>query len=333
MIDAGKYALVDLHLHLDGSISLQSAKALAQMQGIELCSDEELLTKLHVSEDCRDLCEYLEKFDFSLSLLQTKEAISEAVYRLCEELCEQGLVYVEIRFAPQLHLKRGLSQEAVVEAAIDGTKKSEMLATLILCCMRGKDNHEQNITTVDVAKKFLGHGVGAVDLAGAEALYPNEAFAEVFEYARENEIPFTLHAGEASGALSVRSAIAMGACRIGHGVRSVEDEALISELAKSKIALELCPTSNLNTKVFESLKDYPIKKLLQAGVTVCVNTDNTSVSNTTLAKELEKLDELFAFSDDELYIIVKNAVSVSFANADVKEKVFSLVCERLAKFE
>lgn len=333
MADAKKYALIDLHIHLDGSISLQTAKALAKMQGIELCSNEELAKKLQVSEDCRDLCEYLEKFDFPLSLLQTREAITKAVFGLCEELREQGLVYAEIRFAPQLHLTRGLSQEAVVEAAIDGMKQSKMLATLILCCMRGEDNHEQNITTVEVAKKFLGCGVGAVDLGGAEALYPNENFVEIFEYAREKGIPFTLHAGEAAGALSVRSAVAMGARRIGHGVRSVEDETLISELADSKIALELCPTSNLNTKVFDSLADYPIKRFLNAGVVVTVNTDNTIVSNTTLVKEFEKLDAIFDFSDDELCTIVKNAVSASFATDDVKEKVFSLACERLSKFE
>lgn len=324
MIDAGKYALVDLHLHLDGSISLQSAKALAQMQGIELCSDEELITRLRVSDDCRDLCEYLEKFDFPLSLLQTKEAISEAVYRLCEELCEQGMVYAEIRFAPQLHCKQGLTQGQVVEAAIEGMRKGRLLSTLILCCMRGEGLCEKNRETVDVAKEFLGRGVGAIDLAGAEALYPNEGFADIFEYARKYNIPFTCHAGEADGAQSVRSAVAFGACRIGHGVRSAEDGELLFELSQKGVVLELCPTSNLNTRVFESLAEYPIERFLQAGVRFTINTDNTSVSNTTLAEEFRKLAAVYDFSAEELEQIVKTAIDASFADEETKKKAHAL---------
>ena len=325
MIDAKKYALVDLHLHLDGSISLESAKRLAKMQGMELCSDSELLQRLCVSEECRDLCEYLEKFDFPLSLLQTPEAIEEAVYTLCEELLDQGLVYAEIRFAPQLHRQRGLSQEEVVEAAVAGMKKSKMLATLILCCMRGEGLYEENIATVNCAKKLLGQGVGAIDLAGAESLYPNEKFFDIFEYAKENGIPFTIHAGEADGPLSVRSAIAMGASRIGHGVRAYEDENLLFELAKKRIALELCPTSNLNTKVFESLDEYPIEKFISADVPITINTDNMSVSNTTLADEFEKLASVYDFSDEELRNIVKTAIQVSFADDKTKSKAIELI--------
>ena len=325
MIDAKKYALVDLHLHLDGSISKESAKVLAKMQGIEICSDEELERKLSVDKDCRDLCEYLEKFDFPLSLLQSKEAISEAVYMLCEELLGKGLAYAEIRFAPQLHCDRGLSQEEVVEAAIKGMRRSSMLVTLILCCMRGEGLYEKNILTLNVAKTFLGQGVGAVDLAGAESLYPNEKFVDVFAYAKENGIPFTIHAGEADGALSVRSAIDMGACRIGHGVRSFEDKELLCEIAERGIALELCPTSNLNTKVFDSIENYPIENFLLADVPITINTDNMSVSNTTLADEFEKLASVYEFSKEELEKIVRTAVTVSFADLATKEKVLARI--------
>ena len=212
---------------------------------------------------------------------------------LCEELLAQGLVYAEIRFAPQLHCQSGLSQEDAVRFAIEGMKRSEMFATLILCCMRGEGLYEKNIDTVNCAKTFLSQGVGALDLAGAESLYPNEGFIDVFKYAKDNGVPFTIHAGEADGASSVRSAIAMGASRIGHGVRSCEDETLLLEIAKQGIALEICPTSNLNTKVFESLEEYPIEKLLRANVSITVNTDNTSVSNITLAEEFEKLAKYF----------------------------------------
>lgn len=329
MVDVKKYALVDLHLHLDGSISLESAKALAKMQGIGLPPDAELLKKLRVESDCRDLNEYLEKFAFPLSLLQSEEAISEAVFRLCEELLAEGLIYAEIRFAPQLHTSLGLTQEQVVLAAIEGQRKSRFSSELILCCMRGEDNYKENIETVRLAKDFLGKGVCAVDLAGAEALFPNEKFTEIFEYARELGVGFTIHAGEAASAQSVRSAIGLGALRIGHGVRSFEDFALLNELAQKKITLELCPTSNLNTKVFDSLSEYPIRNFIDAGVRVTVNTDNRTVSNTTLAYELEKLCEVFDFDEATLEKIVKNAIEASFTDEITKKKHLFELEERL----
>ena len=151
------YALIDLHLHLDGSLSLESVKALAKMQNIAIPeSDDEILRTLRVSEDCHDLNEYLEKFAFPGMLLQTKEGISESVYRLCEELKEQGLIYAEIRFAPQLHLAKGLTQDEVVEAAIAGANRSTFKCGLILCCMRMADNQIANMQTVEAAKRYLG---------------------------------------------------------------------------------------------------------------------------------------------------------------------------------
>ena len=140
---ASNYALIDLHLHLDGSLSLESVKELANLQNIAIPSDDtELTRRLQVSDDCRDLNEYLEKFSFPLTLLQTKEGIETAVYNLEQELKNQGLLYAEIRFAPQLHMQKGLTQTEVVEAAIKGLHRSDFHANLILCCMRGDQNHE-----------------------------------------------------------------------------------------------------------------------------------------------------------------------------------------------
>ena len=312
---AKKYALIDLHLHLDGSISLSSARALAKMQGIELDDDDDaLLSRLTVGEDCKDLNEYLEKFDFPLSLLQTKEAIAESVYRLCEELLADGLIYAEIRFAPQLHTRLGLSQREVVEAAIIGKNRSSFKSSLILCCMRGDENSKENMTTVSVAKEFIGKGVCAVDLAGAEALFKTETFSELFAYAKSLDLPFTIHAGEADGPKSVSLALDYGAKRIGHGVRSIEDASLIKRLAESGVALELCPTSNLNTCIFEDISQYPIRKLLDAGVKITLNTDNITVSNTTLAKEYELIRKTFDLSEKELDIILKNSMSAAFVD-------------------
>lgn len=322
MVDAKKYALIDLHIHLDGSLSLASARALADMQGIALPEDDEtLLRMLRVSDNCQSLNEYLEKFALPLTLLQTAEAIGEAAFRLCRELAEQGLAYAEIRFAPQLHCEQGLTQDAVVEAAIRGMKKSGFYASLILCCMRGGDNLQKNLLTVEVASRFLGKGVCAIDLAGAEALYSTDSFAEVFEYARSLSIPFTVHAGEADGPESVYAALSFGARRIGHGVRSVEDGALLKRLAESGVVLELCPTSNLNTRVFERIEDYPLRKLLDAGVRVTLNTDNTSVSNTTLAREYQLIADTFSLTEGEIRQFAISSLKAAFLDDAKKERL------------
>lgn len=311
--------LIDLHLHLDGSLSLASVRELAEMQEIEIPeSDEELLATLQVNEDCKDLNEYLEKFDFPLSLLQTEAAISTAVYNLEEELKKQGLIYAEIRFAPQLHTEKGLSQAEVIEAAITGTKKSGFHSNLILCCMRGSDNHEENLDTVRLAKEYLGQGVCGVDIAGAEALFPTDGFEDIFTLAKKLNVPFTIHAGEADGPQSVYKALEFGAERIGHGVRSIEDENLVSRLAREKIALELCPTSNLNTNIFESIEEYPLRKLMEAGVKVTINTDNMTVSGITLQSEFQKVTDACSLTGEEIETIVRNAADASFAAPEEK---------------
>ena len=325
MINAKKYAIIDLHLHLDGSMSLECARSLAKKQGIALPDDKELLSRLRVSDDCRDLNEYLERFDLPLSLLQTAEAISESVERLCNEFQSQGLIYAEIRFAPQLHLQKGLTQEEVVLAAIEGLNRSDFFASLILCCMRGADNREANIETVRLVKKYLGKGVCAVDLAGAEALFPNEGFVDVINYARSLSLPMTLHAGEALGADSVASAIELGADRIGHGVRSIENPKILKSLAEKKIPLELCPTSNLNTRVFDDLKDYPIRTFLESGVLITVNTDNMSVSATTLAEEYQRLADALELTEADLKKIALCSISATFLDSKGREKIFDMV--------
>ena len=312
--------LIDLHLHLDGSLSVKSVKELAALQNIEIPeNEEELLKLLRINDDCRDLTEYLEKFAFPGKLLHTKEALSLSVYNLCEELKEQGLIHAEIRFAPQLHTHKGLSQTEVVEAAIEGLNKSDFSAGLILCCMRGNDNHEENLETVKIAKGFLGKGVVSVDIAGAEALFPTENFADLFALARELEIPFTIHAGEADGPKSVWKALEYGTKRLGHGVRSLEDPELIEKIVAEGITLELCPTSNLHTCMFPCIEEYPLRKLMEAGVKITVNTDNMTVSNVTLDSEFKKLIAAFDLTDDEIKNIARNSVGACFADEETKK--------------
>ena len=305
--------LVDLHLHLDGSLSVDIIRKLADGQQILLTeSDAELQKKLQVEEGCTSLNEYLTKFDFPLTFLQTKEGIAESVFLLQEELKKEGTSYAEIRFAPQLHLQKGLTQDEVVESAVKGLERSDIPAALILCCMRGREVREQNMETVRMAGKYLGKGVCALDLAGAEALFPTEDYEREFVLAKELGIPFTIHAGEAAGPESVRRAVAFGAKRIGHGVRAHEDAELMKELAEKGIVLELCPTSNLNTAIFSDIKEYPLRKLMDAGVRVTINTDNRMVSNTTLEKEYILLKETFSLTQMEVETLMKNGAEASF---------------------
>ena len=316
---------IDLHLHFDGSLSLSTVKKLAQMQGIELPCDNILWDMLTVRDGCRDLGEYLTKFDFPLSLLQTKEAISEAMYMLCTELLAEGTVYAEIRFAPQLHLKNGLTQEQVVNAAIDGFERSRLMGGLILCCMRGENNYLQNCETVAVAEKLLGKKVLALDLAGNERAYPNGMFADIFAIAKEKGIPYTIHAGEAAGANSVITALEMGAQRIGHGVRSVEDMSVVKLLADKKTPIEICPTSNLNTAIFSDISQYPLRELISAGVVVTVNSDNRSVSNTTAKKEMQLLKNEFELTDEEFKQLLINSVNAAFCDTKAKKHLLQII--------
>lgn len=314
--------LIDLHLHFDGSLSMDNIKHLAQMQNIHIPdNDKDLLDLITVSADCRDLNEYLQKFDFPLSLLQTEEAIENAMYNLCEELKSQGLVYAEIRFAPQLHLAKGLTQEKVVKAAIKGKNKSELKTNLILCCMRKNDNKSADQETIRLCKEYLNKGVCLSDLAGAEALYPNDLFFEEFAHARKLGVPFTLHAGEADGPASIKSALLMGAHRIGHGVRCIEDEDLMQHLADKGIILELCPTSNLNTNIFSDIKDYPIKAFMQKGIKFTVNTDNMTVSGTNLKKEWQLLIDTFNLTKDDVYRILMTSLEGMYADDNTKAYV------------
>ena len=322
------YALIDLHLHLDGSLSLSSVRELAAMQGIAVDAEDDILLKrLQVNPGCRNLNEYLEKFDFPCSLLQTPEALTRAVSNLRRELAQQGLLYAEIRFAPQFHLAQGLTQDQVVEAAVAGLSGEGVKANLILCCMRVPNSHEKNMETVRMAAKYLGKGVCAADLAGAEALFPAAGFAEEFALARELGVPFTIHAGEAAGPESIRQALALGAKRIGHGVRCIEDEALMAELAEKGIPLEMCPTSNVQTCIFEKVSDYPLARLLDAGIRSTLNTDNMMVSGVTLSSEMDHMAALL--TPDQMRQVVNNSVEAVFADEETRIWLRSAVAERL----
>ena len=195
---------------------------------------EELLS---VPDDCESLNDFLECFELPLTLLQTPEGLTEAVRLVSNNIESQGVIYAEIRWAPQLHTDNGMTQEDAIKAALEGLKKTNLKANLILCCMRGEGNEKQNNETLELAKKYLVEdgGVVAIDIAGAEALYPTSKYSDLFAKAREYGIPFTIHAGEADGPDSVKNAIEYGAKRIGHGVRSYEDPTVVELIKKEGV--------------------------------------------------------------------------------------------------
>lgn len=316
--------MIELHMHLDGSLSIDNCKKLAKLQNINI-TEEEIRNKMVVSKGCHDLNEFLTKFELPISLLQTSEAIKTAVMNLQEELLEQGIIYVEIRFAPGLHTRNELSQEDVIKAAIEGINSSKLRSNLILCCMRGNNNHDENMETVRLAKKYLGNGVCALDLAGAEGLYPTKDYEDIFKYANELGVPFTIHAGEADGPSSVYDAIRFGAKRIGHGVRSIEDPNLVQLIKDKGITLEICPTSNICTSVYEKISDMPIKRFIDNGVNITINTDDPSICNTTLKNELNLVSEIFNLSDKDIKRLQLNAINASFASDEIKNEIKELI--------
>ena len=317
---------IELHAHLDGCIDLNLAKELSKISKTPLPSnnDKILSDVLTVSRNCRDLNDFLKCFELPLSLLQTADAISYAVYGISEKMQKNNVVYLELRFAPQLHTKKGLSQEEAVRAALEGIKKCNIPVNLILCLMRSDNNEKENYETLKVAKKYITScgGLVALDLAGAEALYPTRDFKELFLKVKKDNIPFTIHAGEAAGDESVKAAIEFGAKRIGHGVRISRETA---EIIKNKdIALEMCPTSNVLTRAVPEIEKHPVLDFLNMGLKVTVNTDDPAIENSTIKKEFESLVPL-GLSDGDAEKLYYNAADSAFTTHGMKEHLKSLI--------
>ena len=317
--------MIDLHVHLDGSLTPEDVLLLATESAVTLPTTdlEQLRNLLTVEEDCKSLSEYLERFDLPLLVLQTAAAVEKSVCFMLKRLHSQGLIYAEVRFAPQLHRANGLSQEEVVTAAVKGlnqaVEETGMPAQLILCCMRTPGPQDVNRETVEVAKKFLGKGVCAVDLAGDEAGNPTRNYQKLFDYAHELGVPVILHAGESAGSFSVSDALDMGALRIGHGTLAAECEEVMARLKAGSIPLEVCYTSNLQTKAAKTLPCHPVRLFFDRGLAVTIHTDNMSVSDTVLKREYRRLMAEFGFTLGEMKQIALNAVKASFTDEDMKK--------------
>lgn len=321
-----------LHIHLDGSLRPESVQEWLKQQGISITL-EEVRKKLMVNKDCKDLNEYLQKFDLPNQVLQSKENIEQATYELFEDLKKQNVIYAEVRFAPSKHMEQGLTQEDVVNSAIKGMKKAEerlgIKGSLILCCMRGS-SEQINRQTIEMAKEFIHQGVVGIDLAGAEALFPTNDYENLFKEAAKQEVPFTIHAGEADGPESIKTAIEFGAKRIGHGVRCIEDTELMNSLKIREIPLEICPTSNLQTQAIEGI--HPLEELYKKGLIITISTDNNTVSNTNILEEYEWILENTSLTCNDLIQMNINAARVAFVSIE-KRKLFISEIEKFKNRE
>ncbi len=306
---------VELHLHFDGSLNVNDVKKRYNL------TDDEIKEKMIADEKCKNLNDYLTKFDYPISIMQKKSELEQDMISLLTSLKSQNVIYVEIRFAPQFHTKEGLSQDEVVSIVIDAMRKVDIKSNLILCIMRGKDNEEENYTTIDVAKKYLGKGVCAIDLAGAEAIFKTNTYEELFKYAKKLNIPYTIHAGEADGIESIKSAILFGAKRIGHGVRAIENNELVQEIVSKGITLEVCPTSNIQTCICNDYSNHPIYELYKNNVKVTINTDNMTVSNTTLENEYNKIVENGDISFEDIIRMNINSIDAAFITEEEKDEL------------
>ncbi|WP_051570984.1 adenosine deaminase [Cryptosporangium arvum] len=291
----GRY---ELHCHLDGSVRLSTLA--------ELAPGVDARARAVAPPDVGSLHGFLPYIDVALDVLQTPEALERVARELVEDWRADGVVHGEVRFAPQLHTRAGLSVDAVSAglAGADGVRTA-----LLLCCLR----HQDPAVSLEVAATAARRGdVAGLDLAGDERL-PGAPHREAFDLAHAAGLPVTVHAGEAAGPASVWEALdVLGARRIGHGVRSVRSAALVTRLRRDAIALETCPRCNVLTGAVPSMAAHPVDELLRAGLRVTVSTDTRTTADTSLDAEFAALRETFGWGADEERRVQENAAAAAF---------------------
>lgn len=311
---------IELHLHLDCSLSYNVVQQINPS-----ISYEEYLESFVAPPKCTDLVDYLKRAVKGFELMQTKEQLKMVTLDLCERLKADNLIYAEIRFAPLLHIAKGLTPVEVVQAINDavteGIAKTGVEIRMILCTLRHY-TEEQSMETVQLVKKFKGTNVVAFDIAGDEAGCPVKNHIKAFEFAKANNINITSHAGEAKGPESVWETLDhFHPSRIGHGVRSAEDDKLLDYLKQKNIHLEVCPTSNIQTNVVNTIKDHPADKIYHWGVSMSVNTDARTITPVTLSSEYSVLEKTFNWTKEYFLKCNLEAIAHSFCDAALKEKL------------
>lgn len=310
---------IDLHYHLDGAMVAETAYRLAQERNLDYGSFEEFLKRTQVPENCRDVFEFLSKFDVPTAILQDYEALYETTYTCIKQAKEEGLRYLEIRFAPQLHTEKGMSQQRAIDAVVDGAAKAmkdfvPIRVGIILCAMilPGYPNKQANMETVRLAMENYGKGVVGLDLAGGEDLVPMSEYRDLFEEYHQKGYPLTIHAGDNGLPQNVATVIDYGATRVGHGHRCIEDEEVLRKVIETGTALEICLTSNIQCRTEPSYQEHPARKLYDLGVKVTLNTDDKAISGINLDYEYDRAMEELGFTYNDLIRMNINSVEASF---------------------
>ena len=307
----------ELHCHLDGSVRPATLLELGQEYGVSMPrADAESLRNYMRVSDAHSLEEYLTRFDVTLSVMQTADALERIAFELAEDAATDGVRYLEARFAPILNVAGGLSLGEAVEAPLRGFERAverhDIIARVIVCALRTMQP-DLSRELASLAVSYRERGVVGFDLAGGERGHPAARHAAAFRYARENDLACTCHAGEGDDARSVRQAVHVcGANRIGHGTHLIEDESLTQYVNDRRIAVEICLTSNVQTRATESYDTHPLREYYDRGLQVVLNTDNRLMSDTTLTDEYEAAATHLGFTFAELCEVARNGFVSAF---------------------
>jgi adenosine deaminase len=328
----------DLHVHLDGSLRINTLIELAQKQKVKLPSiNPKQLSKAVMSgKHCQNLAEYLQGFDITLSVMQEPEALYRIAFELAEDAAEENTWYMEVRYSPILHIRRGLKLTTIVDAVIEGLQEAEkkfnIKTGVILCGMRNI-NPETSLKLAELAVAYKNKGVVAFDLAGQEENYPAKDHKEAFYIIRNNNINSTAHAGEAYGPESIHQAIHYcGAHRIGHGTRLYEDGDLLNYVNDHRIPLEICLTSNIQTHAARSFETHPLRFYYDFGLRITINTDNRLVSDTTITNELFLAAKHLNLNLDDIKSIIMDGFKSAFLPNRAKSIMMNMVNDKLKKY-
>jgi adenosine deaminase len=318
-MDIASLPKIELHLHLDCSLSYAAVSRLDPSVTRHAYQRE----FNGPSSRFANLEEFFERAPKGTALMQTEEQIRLVTFDVFEQLRQDNILYVEILLVPFMHTSQGLSAEHVVDILNDAVTRvsSEMgiEARVILSTLRHY-SMQQSFATVKLVERFKGTHIAGVDLGAYEAGFPIYAHIPAFQYAAQQGIPRTVHAGEARGAESVWETLKhLRPSRVGHGVRSIEDPLLVEHLRKERIHLELCPTSNVQINLYESYAHHPINAFYESGVSVGVNTDTRMIANVTLTQEYENLHEVFGWGKRHFLQCNLNALEAAFLPEDVKQ--------------
>jgi adenosine deaminase len=309
----------ELHLHLDGSVRVDTALELARTRGVDAPTTwRGMFDALVAPMPCRDQAELLRAFDLPIALLQDAEALERITAELVETKAAERVRYVEIRWGPLLHVAKGLALDDGIEAVVRGAEaaaaRTGTVVRLIATALRSHDPVD-NLRLAEAASRFRDRGVTGWDLAGPEAAFPDPVLhADAFEAARAGGLRITVHAGEWNGAAQVRRALEVNPERIAHGEAASDDPALVAELTSRGICLDLCPTSNVQAGLVPSLADIAVARLHRAGAPVTISTDDTTVSDVSLTEEYARAVAEIGLTLPELWAIDRFALDVAFAD-------------------